>query len=80
MNTLTVQSDDSDFSSRVNAIIVALRADRSRHMHLNFIREGNKYVYIYVYICVYVYINIFIYFLVIYLCIYIFIFFTYLYI
>eukprot|EP00596_Hydrurales_sp_CCMP1899_P006133 CAMPEP_0119044080 /NCGR_PEP_ID=MMETSP1177-20130426/28383_1 /TAXON_ID=2985 /ORGANISM="Ochromonas sp, Strain CCMP1899" /LENGTH=207 /DNA_ID=CAMNT_0007013527 /DNA_START=1 /DNA_END=624 /DNA_ORIENTATION=+ len=43
MNTLAVQSDNSDFSSRVNAIIVALRADRSRHMHLNFIREGDGY-------------------------------------
>jgi hypothetical protein len=43
----------SDFSSRVNAIIIALRADRARHMHLNFIREGiytHKYIYVNMYI------------------------------
>jgi protein transport protein SEC24 len=40
-STLQIQPDNSDYSSRVNAVIVALRADRARHMHLHFIREGD---------------------------------------
>jgi len=42
-STLSIQSENSDFSSRLNAIIVALRQDRSRYLHLHFIREGDGY-------------------------------------
>lgn len=38
---LSIQPDNSDYSSRVNAIIVALRQDRARYMHLHFIKEGD---------------------------------------
>eukprot|EP00981_Chlorochromonas_danica_P001118 scaffold247_cov172-Ochromonas_danica.AAC.33 len=40
---LSIQPENSDFSSRVHAVIVALRAERSRHMQLHFIREGDGY-------------------------------------
>jgi protein transport protein SEC24 len=43
MSTLAVDPQQSEFSSHVNAIITALRADRSRYMHLHFIREGDGY-------------------------------------
>ena len=43
MTTLAILADNSDFSSRVNAVIVALRQDRSRYMHLHFVREGDGY-------------------------------------
>ena len=43
MSTLAVLADNSDFANRVNAIIVALRQDRARYMHLHFIREGDGY-------------------------------------
>jgi protein transport protein SEC24 len=42
-STLSIQPDNSDFSSRAHAVIVALRQDRSRHMHLHIIREGDGY-------------------------------------
>jgi protein transport protein SEC24 len=45
--TLAIQAESSDFSNRVNAIVVALRQDRVRHMHLNFIREGDGYAEVY---------------------------------
>jgi protein transport protein SEC24 len=43
MATLAILADNSDFSSRVNAIVVALRQDRFRYMHLHFIKEGDGY-------------------------------------
>ena len=43
MTSLAILADNSDFSSRVNAVIVALRQDRSRYMHLHFVREGDGY-------------------------------------
>jgi hypothetical protein len=39
MSALVLYSDNSDFSSRVNAVIVALKEDRARFMQLHFIRE-----------------------------------------
>ncbi|KAJ1394443.1 hypothetical protein B484DRAFT_407876 [Ochromonadaceae sp. CCMP2298] len=38
-----VTPEASDFSSRVDAIIKALRQDRARFMQLHFIREGDGY-------------------------------------
>ena len=40
---LKIQQDDSDYSSRVAAVIDALRADRTRYMQLHIIREGDGY-------------------------------------
>jgi protein transport protein SEC24 len=43
VSQLAIQPENSDYSSRVNAVIVALRDDRSRYMQLHFIREGDGY-------------------------------------
>jgi protein transport protein SEC24 len=40
---LAIQAENSDFSSRVNAILIALRQERSHHLQLHFIREGDGY-------------------------------------
>ncbi len=40
---LSIQPENSDFSSRVHAVICALRAERSRYMQLHFVREGEGY-------------------------------------
>jgi protein transport protein SEC24 len=41
---LSIQPENSDFSSRVNAVIQALRDERpSRFLQLHFIREGDGY-------------------------------------
>lgn len=43
-STLVIDPENSDFSSRVNAIIEALRAERpARYMQLHFIKEGDGY-------------------------------------
>ncbi len=39
--SLSIQPTNSDFSSRVHAVVVALRQQRVRYMHLHFIREGD---------------------------------------
>lgn len=41
MSSLQIQPENSDYSSRLHAVIVALRQDRTRYMHLHFIREGD---------------------------------------
>jgi hypothetical protein len=41
--TLSIQADNSDYSSRVHALVEALRAERSRYMQLHFIKEGDGY-------------------------------------
>jgi len=44
ISSLAILAENNDFSFRVNAVIVALRAERSsRYMHLHFIREGDGY-------------------------------------
>lgn len=44
MTTLSICAENSDFSSRVAAVVAALRADRkARYMQLHFIREGDGY-------------------------------------
>lgn len=44
ISRLTIMAENSDFSSRVNAVVVALREDRpARYMQLHFIREGDGY-------------------------------------
>ena len=43
MSSLQLHAENSDFSSRVNAVVEALRADRARHMQLHMIREGDGY-------------------------------------
>lgn len=41
LSTLEIQSESSDYSSRLNTIIRALREERPRHLQLHFIREGD---------------------------------------
>ena len=41
LSTLSIQSDSCDFAFRLNAVIVALRAERGRHMQLRFIKESD---------------------------------------
>lgn len=41
LSEISIQSDSSDYSSRFNAIIQALRIERSRYLQLHFIREGD---------------------------------------
>lgn len=41
MMSLCILPENSDFSSRVDAVITALRQDRARYMQLHFIREGD---------------------------------------
>eukprot|EP01038_Epipyxis_sp_PR26KG_P006349 gene6349-8746_t len=41
ISTLAIQPGNSDFSSRVFAVVLALREDRARYMQLHFIREGD---------------------------------------
>lgn len=43
MSKMAIQPENSDFSSRVHAVILALRAERARYMQLHFIREGEGY-------------------------------------
>jgi len=44
MTTLSICAENSDFSSRVAAVVAALRSDRKgRYMQLHFIREGDGY-------------------------------------
>lgn len=43
MSKLAILPDNSDFSSRAHAVVVALRAERARYMQLHFIREGDGY-------------------------------------
>lgn len=43
MSTLQITPESSDFSSRVDAVVRALREDRARYMQLHFIREGDGY-------------------------------------
>lgn len=40
---LAIIPENSDFSSRVNAVIMALREERSHYLQLHFIREGDGY-------------------------------------
>jgi len=43
-STLTIDPDNSDFSSRVSAVIAALRTERpARYMQLHFVKEGDGY-------------------------------------
>lgn len=41
MSTLRIQSNSSDYSHRVNEVIVALRSERNRFLQLHYIREGD---------------------------------------
>ena len=41
LSTLSIQSDSCDFAFRLNAIIVALRAERGRYMPLRVIKESD---------------------------------------
>ena len=41
LSNLTIQTDSSDYSSRLDTIIKALRDERTRHLQLHFIREGD---------------------------------------
>lgn len=41
LSTLRIQADSCDFAFRLNAVIVALRAERGRHMQLKFIKESD---------------------------------------
>ena len=41
LSALAIQSESSDYSSRLNAIIRALRNERTRYLQLHFIREGD---------------------------------------
>ena len=43
ISQLKILSENSDFSSRFNAIVEALRDERSRFLQLHFIREGDGY-------------------------------------
>lgn len=43
MSKISIQPENSDFSSRVHAVITALRAERARHMQMHYIREGEGY-------------------------------------
>ena len=43
MSALSILPTNSDFSTRVDAVIAALRQDRARYMQLHFIREGDGY-------------------------------------
>lgn len=43
MTTLMIIPENSDFSTRVQSVITALRAERSHYMQLHFIREGDGY-------------------------------------
>ena len=62
MTTLSICADNSDFSSRVAAVVSALRSERKgRYMQLYFIREGQLLVltlkvmprvHIYLFMCV----------------------------
>jgi len=40
---LRVESQTSDLSSRIDAVIAALRSERTRYMQLHFVREGDGY-------------------------------------
>jgi len=42
-SSLAINAESSDFSSRVDAVIRALREDRARYMQLHFIKEGDGY-------------------------------------
>lgn len=42
-STMSIQPENSDYSFRLNAVIQALRSERSRFMQLNYIREGDGY-------------------------------------
>jgi protein transport protein SEC24 len=41
--SLVILPENSDFSQRVNNVIMALREERSRYLQLHFIREGDGY-------------------------------------
>jgi protein transport protein SEC24 len=41
LSELAIQKDSSDYSARLHAIIRALRDERTRHLQLHFIREGD---------------------------------------
>jgi protein transport protein SEC24 len=43
MSQLKILSENSDFSNRFNAIVEALRDERTRFLQLHFIREGDGY-------------------------------------
>lgn len=43
LSQLHIHPDNSDFSYRVNSIILALRSERSRYLQLHFIKEGDGY-------------------------------------
>mmetsp|Transcript_14361 Transcript_14361/g.12989 ORF Transcript_14361/g.12989 Transcript_14361/m.12989 type:complete len:981 (+) Transcript_14361:44-2986(+) len=43
MANLSIQADNSDYSNRINAVIMSLREETSRYMQLHFIREGDGY-------------------------------------
>ncbi len=43
VSAMSILAENSDYSSRVNAVIVALRDDRARYMQLHFIKEGDNY-------------------------------------
>merc|ERR1719231_2030081 len=40
---LSIDPNNSDFSSRLSAVIDALRVDRTRYMQLHFVKEGDGY-------------------------------------
>lgn len=41
--SLEIQSENSDYSSRVNSVVVALRQEKNRYMQLHFVKEGDGY-------------------------------------
>lgn len=43
LSQLHIHPDNSDYSYRVNSIILALRSERSRYLQLHFIKEGDGY-------------------------------------
>jgi protein transport protein SEC24 len=43
MTSLVIIPENSDFSTRVNNVITALRDERARYLQLRFIREGDGY-------------------------------------
>ena len=40
---LRVDPELSEYASRFNAVVEALRSERARHMHMQFVREGDGY-------------------------------------
>lgn len=43
LSTLSIKAENSDYSSRLSAILLALQCQRPRYQQLHFIREGDGY-------------------------------------